>query len=161
MAKATATCTCRKCGSNFEKTATKQNRREADAWEEWAKANFDLCPECYKAEQRAAEEAAGLIAEIRLDDTVALVKGRAEAAITVTSCGYQYREQLRALGYRYTEDVPSDKSGLGGLLSDLLSAPKKYWAKRIGPDDFESAANEIHALGGKCTLPSKASVVGL
>lgn len=158
MAKATVVCTCRKCGSTFEKWATKRNRKEADAWEEWAKTNFDLCPECYKAEQRAAEEAVGLIAEIRLDDTVALVKGQAEAAIVVVGCGYQYREQLRALGYRYTSDVPSDKSGLGGLLDDFLREPKKYWAKRIGPDDFEAAANEIHALGGKCTLPSKADL---
>ena len=155
MARATATCSCRKCGGTFEKWTTKHNRREADAWEEWAVANFDLCPACYRQEQREAEEAAGLIAEIRLDDTAALLKGKAEAAIIVTGCGYQYREQLKGLGYRYTEDIPSPKTGLGGLLDDLLAAPKKYWAKRISPDDLEPAAAEIEALGGKCKAPSE------
>ena len=73
----------------------------------------------------------------------------------MTGCGYQYREQLKGLGYRYTEDVPSSKNGLGGLLDDLLHAPKKYWAKQISPDDLESAAAEIEALGGKCKAPSE------
>lgn len=154
MAKATAVCTCKKCGETFTKTTTKNNRRDANAWEEWAVANYDLCPDCYKQEQREAEEAAGLIAEIRLDDTTALLKGKAEAVIVVVGCGHQYKDQLKGLGYRYTEDVPSAKAGLGGLLDDLLSAPKKYWAKRIAPDDFEAAANEIVALGGQCKAPS-------
>lgn len=50
MAKATAICTCRKCGAKFEKYTTKASRREADSWVEWAERTFALCPDCEKAE---------------------------------------------------------------------------------------------------------------
>lgn len=154
MAKATATCTCRKCGKTFEKSTTKRNRREADAWEEWAKSHYDLCPSCYGQEQKEAEKAAGLTAEIRLDDTAAWTAGKAEAVCVVTGCGYEYREQLKALGYRYT-DVPSGKKGLAGLLADSIGSPKKYWAKRTTLDGINATAAEIIALGGRCQVPSE------
>lgn len=51
MAKATAECTCKKCGASFTRTAIKRNRREADDWEHWAVSFFDLCADCYRAEQ--------------------------------------------------------------------------------------------------------------
>lgn len=62
MAKAIAICTCAKCGKQFEKTAVKRNRREADSWEEWAVAAYTTCPECEQAErekeaERLADEA--------------------------------------------------------------------------------------------------------
>lgn len=62
MAKATAECTCRKCGGEFTKVTYKQNRRLADEWEEWAPTYFDLCEDCYKEEQdqEIAERAEGL-----------------------------------------------------------------------------------------------------
>lgn len=62
MAKATAECTCRKCGGEFTKVTYKQNRRLADEWEEWAPTYFDLCGDCYKEEQdqEIAERAEGL-----------------------------------------------------------------------------------------------------
>lgn len=57
MAKATAVCTCKVCGRNFERTATKRNRREADSWEAWAVSYYDMCPECMDAQtQLHAEE---------------------------------------------------------------------------------------------------------
>ena len=54
MAKATAICTCRKCGAKFEKYTTKATRREADSWVEWAERTFSLCPDCER-EERAAQ----------------------------------------------------------------------------------------------------------
>ncbi len=46
MAKATATCTCEKCGATFVKTTIRNNRTEANNWEEWAVDHYTTCPEC-------------------------------------------------------------------------------------------------------------------
>lgn len=46
MAKATAKCKCVECGAEFIKSTTKQNRREANNWEEWAEQNYKQCPQC-------------------------------------------------------------------------------------------------------------------
>ena len=51
MAKAEVKIVCECCGQEFTKTATKGNRADANAWEEWAKANITLCPKCYKKSQ--------------------------------------------------------------------------------------------------------------
>lgn len=52
MAKAVATCTCKQCGEEFTKIKYNcYNRSDADSWEEWAADYFDLCPDCYKAQQ--------------------------------------------------------------------------------------------------------------
>ena len=57
MAKATATCTCERCGATFTKTVDKPNRSQADSWIAWAELNIRVCPACYRAE-KAAEAAA-------------------------------------------------------------------------------------------------------
>lgn len=53
MAKATVTCTCKKCGKTFTKTKICYNRREANDWEAWAESHFDTCPDCYAEEKQA------------------------------------------------------------------------------------------------------------
>lgn len=59
MAKATATCTCKKCGKTFIRETIRRNRSEADSWVEWAEKTFDICPECeYEENRKAAEELA-------------------------------------------------------------------------------------------------------
>lgn len=55
MAKATAKCTCVRCGKAFTVEKACYNRRDADACEAWASAHMDECPECRRA--RAAAEA--------------------------------------------------------------------------------------------------------
>ena len=57
MAKATAECTCKKCGAKFTKTSIQRNRTNADSWEQWAISFFDECPECIQKEreERASE----------------------------------------------------------------------------------------------------------
>ena len=62
MAKATATCTCAKCGATFEVTGVKSNRREADNWKAWAEAHFDECPDCFKSRKQQEREAANAAA---------------------------------------------------------------------------------------------------
>lgn len=56
MAKATAHCTCKKCGAKFEREKICYNRDEADRWEAWATDYFDLCGTCYGEEQKARRE---------------------------------------------------------------------------------------------------------
>ena len=162
MARATAVCACKKCGNTFTKTATKTNRRDADAWEEWAVANFDLCPTCYKVQKREESNALGLMAESRLDDTAALLNGVAEVVIVITNGSYDRKDELKAAGYRWTEDFPaSRKSGPAGLLLDIMGGPEaKMWAKRMPLADLPAAVEEIQAMGGKIKLPTKEEQAG-
>lgn len=57
MARAKAICTCKKCGTEFEKmrVCNHWNRRDADSWEEWAVTHYDLCPDCWEKEQAERE----------------------------------------------------------------------------------------------------------
>lgn len=56
MAKATAKCTCKTCGSTFTMTKTCFNRSEADSWEEWAVGYYDECTDCWR-ERKSKENA--------------------------------------------------------------------------------------------------------
>lgn len=151
MAQARVYCTCKKCGAEFEKVATKHNRREADSWEEWAKNYFDLCPDCERQAKKEREKAKGLIVEFRLDSNTAMLQGEFSCVAVVTNCGYEYKEQLKALGYRWVSNVPRRHPGeLGNALYD----GQKCWAKRVGRDGTTAAYNEIVALGAKCVVPS-------
>lgn len=85
MAKATAICTCKKCGATFEKTTFKRNRREADSWEEWAVNTFDTCPECEHEEN--AKRAAAIAEE---------AKANGLPALTGTPKQVVWAEQLRS-----------------------------------------------------------------
>lgn len=51
MAKARATCICAHCGAEFEVTAIKRNRTEAESWETWAVDHYDTCPECWEKQK--------------------------------------------------------------------------------------------------------------
>lgn len=53
MAIAKVTCICKKCGKEFTVRVEKHNRREADAWEEWAQSHYDTCQDCYAAAKSA------------------------------------------------------------------------------------------------------------
>lgn len=82
MAQATAICTCRACGAEFTKYANKCNRREADAWEAWARNNYNLCPQCYAAEQDAqgAAEYARMAAKYDLPQIVGISEKQTDYA---------------------------------------------------------------------------------
>ena len=66
MAKATAICTCKKCGKTFNKVATCHSRREADAYETYAASTYSVCPDCYRAEQH--EQATAEAAKVALPE---------------------------------------------------------------------------------------------
>lgn len=56
MAKAIAICKCATCGQEFEVTAIKPSRRDADSWEKWAVDHYDECHSCYEARKKAQQE---------------------------------------------------------------------------------------------------------
>lgn len=56
MAKATAICTCEKCGNTFKREKICYNRAEANSFEVWAVANCTECPDCYKERKQAERE---------------------------------------------------------------------------------------------------------
>lgn len=85
MAKATATCTCKKCGKTFYKTAIKRNRDDANSWEQWVEAHCDICPECEAAER--AEKAAEL-AKLAKEDGMPELRGSAKQCV--------WAEQIRS-----------------------------------------------------------------
>lgn len=60
MAKATITCTCAKCGNEFQISRTFVNRREADQWESWAETSgaYTECSDCFKLRKQQEREAA-------------------------------------------------------------------------------------------------------
>lgn len=156
MAKARAICTCKRCGQTFTREAYKRNTREAAAWEAWAVDHFDTCPDCYRAEAREAEKEKGLEVELRLDGGQALF-GRGPSLVMVAIiCGYDYRDQLKAAGYRLTEYYPSG-SRAGNALADALrvTAPPKMWCKTIAIDDIQAETAAVEAMGGHCILPSR------
>lgn len=70
MAKASVTIKCKACGTEFRHTRICGNRMEADSYEEWAKHNVDMCPECHRKaqEEEKAEKENAIIGDIRLTE---------------------------------------------------------------------------------------------
>jgi len=56
MAQARIDIICETCGKEFTHTKICFNRKEADSYEEWAKENITVCPDCYKEACRKFEE---------------------------------------------------------------------------------------------------------
>jgi hypothetical protein len=145
MAKATAVCTCRECGKEFEKTKTCYNRRDADSWETWAASHYDLCPTCYGKQQAEKEKALGLVYDIRVN--TGLTRERGEIMCTIIAAGdsYSYKDQLKALGCKFGEDIP-DKNSFSDLLG--LERPRKAWHKHFPLSQMKKIISEFESIGG-------------
>lgn len=104
MAKATATCTCAKCGATFTRTKICYNRRDADSWEEWAVSHFDECTACYTA-RKAAEREAAAAAEAELPLTLHITgyPDRRDTPVVLFFGGgtVPHKDDIKALGYRW------------------------------------------------------------
>lgn len=120
MAQARAKCTCKECGAEFIRTATKRNRAEADSWEEWAKSTFDLCNECYK---KACDEAA-LKEPLTLNIRIEPFRTDEPIVLAFSGCSKKYKDQIKELGYFWRENT----SGLKGILD---MNPEFCWQKNI------------------------------
>ncbi len=56
MARARAICKCKYCGKEFEVIAFRNNRKDADSYEQWAVENIVQCPECREQERQKQRE---------------------------------------------------------------------------------------------------------
>ena len=70
MAKASVWITCKDCGKEFLHTRICRNCTSANEYEEWAKNNITICPECWKAAKREQErkEAEELTSEYAIEE---------------------------------------------------------------------------------------------
>ncbi len=130
MAKAKANCKCKICGKEFEVTADKKNRREADSWEAWAAENITECSECYKT--RTAAEAAEKDAKYALPE----IEGVSEKQIA-------YAQSLRG-GFAAANGKPIE------LAKKIAENPEAYegWETQRNTTVARSLAKELSGYGG-------------
>ena len=143
MSKAVALCKCKVCGAEFEKSAIKRNRSEADNWEKWAVTYFDECPVCYKDRARAEEAKKPFSIEMR----VSVI----HPAIVMVAGGntLPHKDELKAAGYRW------DYEPVTGVLGELSAkVPRHVWSKTIKlkrvldwKPAYSSLINEARGLG--------------
>lgn len=138
MAKATAVCTCKKCGGTFEKSVKKANRREADAWEAWAVKTFDICPKCWGEEQRIKEESTPLGLEVYVDTTVLDYP----IALSFTGNTRPHKDNIRALGFQWEE-----KGGKGFLGALAAKSSGLGWVKHMSADRYQTELDKAKCLG--------------
>lgn len=98
MARARATCTCKVCGKQFEKTAKVYNMAAAFEWEKWAEENITLCPSCWGKQKRQEEIAKGFRCEVR--------KSYDTTTIVFYGDTYLHKEELKALGAKWDDFEP-------------------------------------------------------
>ena len=139
MAKATVKIICKECGKEFEATATKYNRREADAWEAWAVEHITTCPECKKAaaQAKAKSRTAQIIGKITAAAGVELV------ALTGSEKQIAWAEDLRAASivdfvdtYGLTDEEIGDNAAM--LAQTINSEPSaKWWIDNRDVDAYD------------------------
>lgn len=144
MAKATATCTCAKCGATFTRTKICYNRRDADSWEDWAVANFDECTACYTA-RKAAEREAAAAAEAELPLTLHMTgyPDRRDTPVVLFFGGdtVPRKDDIKALGYRWA--FADDYITYGYS----VRRGERKWIKVVPQEDAISEIERAKALG--------------
>lgn len=144
MPRQTVDLICPKCGKEFPKefyeSGTGATKRLAEKIE-WAKNRADfLCPDCYKKERRETEKEMGLVAEIKVG-----LFAPNEISIVFTGDTYPHKDELKALGCRWTDEYPSDILG--------VRRPPKAWVYTTDVDKAEDACNVIIKSGAKFEIP--------
>lgn len=136
MAKATAICTCKTCGSSFEKTTTKRNRAECNDWEQWAVEHFDECPACYGKRMREEERSTPVYAELSVTPYTE------EFHIVLRGNTYPFKDTAKQMGFRWTEEPAS---GAFGFLT--MKAPRKTWVLTCKAEALEENLQKVVAHG--------------
>ena len=142
MAKATALCTCKKCGATFERSTKKRNRKEADSWKEWAEANIDLCTACYHKQAVEEEQAKPLTVFLSLNPFVT------PYCVTFSFGGgtIAVKEKLKELGYQFR--VQTSKNG--GAVEWIMGPNSgKVWTKDVPLDKVKEEIARVKTLTNK------------
>lgn len=107
MARARAHCKCKKCGEVFTREKKCCNRNDADRWESWTEANFDLCGQCFAKEQKEREAAEDMYVDVRINSTAAFyedIEKRGVVAIVFGGNTESRKDEIKALSahWKYT-----------------------------------------------------------
>ena len=89
MTKARAKYRCKTCGREFEATAIKANRRDADSWEEWAAEHIRECQDCRQERIEAERQAES-------EKAAADARGKGYPSLTGTEKQIAWAERIRA-----------------------------------------------------------------
>ena len=146
MAKARVEVFCSECGTSIIKTADRDNRRDADQWESWAKSENWLCPKCWGEQKRAEEAARGLVLDIDIVADYMHMQIDHERIIRLSFAGdtLSHKEEIKAMDYGWEDK--EDISYLGAL---SMYAPKKAWQKYILIDEMDAEIEAAKAIGAK------------
>lgn len=117
MAKAVARCTCKDCGKEFVREAKKYNRKEADAWKEWAERTFTQCSSCYGKAQRALE----MEKPPTLTVSMTMIDRDNPVLLSWSGNTLSVKDTLKELGYVWGDILPS------GFLGALDFKYEKGW----------------------------------
>lgn len=104
MAKATALCTCRVCGTKFKKEKMCYDRKQATDWENWALKNYDLCTKCWREQQNQILRENGAHY-----DTFLFLYGiigtqyKADLALVFDKNSYGLKDKLKEAGAEYID----------------------------------------------------------
>lgn len=145
MAKARAICTCKTCGSTFEKTTEKRNRTECNNWEQWAQEHYDECPACYGRRMREIEKSTPVYVEMTATPYTQ------EFNFILRGNTYPFKDTAKQMGFRWTEEPAS---GTFGILS--MKATRKAWVYSCKEDGLEEIFDKISAA----KLEMKSNVSG-
>lgn len=152
MAKATAVCTCAKCGKEFVCTNILQSRSAANDWENWASTHYTVCGDCYQAElaekrQEENAEAARKNAEMGLPSLTGSEKQIAWAeklrsdfiaAASELEKEYEklYERARRELGEAAEPEIEKMQKILAAFRAEYLDeASAKVWIDKRGSLD--------------------------
>lgn len=157
MAKGTAHCTCKKCGSEFIREKKCYNRREADDWVFWAENNYTLCGKCYAEEQKEIENAKDLYVDVRINSRAAFSSGHENnIAIIFGGNTKPRKDEIKAIGAHWTDDYPEQ-----GVLGDLIGMNRKNfrWVIYCGLDELEDKFKQLEALGARInSMPTETDI---
>ena len=105
MAKATLTCTCKKCGQQFCVTRFFSNRSDADHFVEFytGSDHYDTCQDCYAEEMKVIHEKEIACQKIAFETRIELIdKVNLECVFYPSvSNTYAIKDQLKELGYKW------------------------------------------------------------
>lgn len=133
MAKWTATCTCKHCGKEFERTGYEQNRRLADSKAEWVAEHSDECPECYKARRKAEREneAREAIGNFQLPELEGTEKQIAYATDLRDGFLAENRQMVEKLREVFAQVMQADYNQLNEIGKDLKLVLTETSAHRV------------------------------
>lgn len=127
MAKATAICTCKVCGTNFKKEKECFNRQQANDWELWAVKNYNVCPSCWRDQRNEDTITNGIHY-----DTYLFLYGILEScykndlAIVFDKNSYAVKDKLKKAGAEYIDGrwvLFCDFDNYENIVEDLKQIP--------------------------------------